>query len=186
MVALIKCVPRPLSETSFKGLATDSGQIGWFALVNEGELQVIVAGFAVQLNLLVITILVSMSNDVGQGLVNSQSDLATRVLRQTVDQSELAHSSADDTQKARIARHHNSQMKTHLASAEKCCSTGHFSGRFSTTAVYLTNFVVSESEFDAPPQQVLSMLHTVASTGAMSDSPLIHANGLARERNWHN
>jgi hypothetical protein len=78
------------------------------------ELHLLRIDVAVKLDPLVVTILVGVSNDVGQGLVDCQSDSTAFLIRQTIDPAQLAHRSAGDSQEARIARHTKSQMKAHL------------------------------------------------------------------------
>jgi hypothetical protein len=56
-----------------------------------------------------------MPNDVGQGLVNRQSEPLARLLRETVNQTQFGYSSADDAQVARVTWHNKFQVKAHFA-----------------------------------------------------------------------
>src|SRR5580704_7613837 len=105
--------PPAAQRELIQGLGADSGRIRWFSPVEQRELHLFRIDVAIELDPLVVTILVRVSNDVGQRLVDRQSNSTTFLIRQTVDHAQLAYRSADERQEARMARHTKSQMEVH-------------------------------------------------------------------------
>jgi hypothetical protein len=61
------------------------GRIRRLSPIEERELNPVIFGEALELDLLVMTIPVRVANDVGHGFVDREGDLKALVIRQTID-----------------------------------------------------------------------------------------------------
>ena len=80
-------------------------EIRWLSLVEQCEFQLLVINEAFELYCLVAPILVGVSDDVGQGLVDCQPDSDTFFFRQTICATQLVYRSSHDRQEAGVTRH---------------------------------------------------------------------------------
>lgn len=97
--------PSTAQRNIVHGLCADPCGIGRLALIEQCELHLPVIYRALEFDRVVVTTLVGVSNHVGQGLVDCQSNADAFLIRQTAGPDQPVYRSAHDRQEAGITRH---------------------------------------------------------------------------------